>query len=746
MQQKSIAELIEALKFSSEFEDSFYLNLTDSLNTCFQNNKNHPSTYKDFAKLPELLLRVGECSKNLDETKLDNFLHQAKYGFKCEFNKLNKSLGQKLKDLYSSCKTLEEKITILLMCHSILENPKAVPSNEKQIPLIKSFFETITNNLLEPFRKYFNDKGYRNFSQHELNKMFYKECINNASKLEPNLPFIQFLILNGADVNITNNRGKTVLHRLDPQGELDKPLIDLLLLHGANPYARNKEMKLPEGVKAPELPEANKNVFKILKINNKNTSASIQLYETGLSQLINKEGFDVNARNKDGRTSLHLAVYHGHLNIVNALLAKGADIYARDNNGNTPITAAFTNTATSEQLSCARAIINSAQFDLTKAIATGHYTEDEVSYGMNSLEFHLSENAPRYNVSYDDGEQVKSSAQSSSRNLKLFKLLISKYTPENINSHNNFGETILMTLLRYNHTDPKLWKLITNIRGFNLYATDTNGNDIFDLLKISIDQNNPDHCTTNISRENATKKRQGLYDVSRLLLSIKYTKFVNIPNNAGYYPLTQAIMSNNLELAQKLATSPEIDLSKRDSNGDSYIIQAIKEERYAIAKYLISISPPDILNLKDKDGATALHWLSWKEQHKTIPLAIQRGADTQIKEDDGKTFYAGKSKYDKICLLSRLLVSPSIIFTIPIAMGGATLATFNMNIINDYLSPLIKCAIPTPSFKVALCTAAGLSFAATCIIENRKAIKAYFNPTKAAEVNQSPAEGNSKGV
>ena len=53
--------------------------------------------------------------------------------------------------------------------------------------------------------------------------------------------------------------------------------------------------------------------------------------------LLIANGANVNAKNEEGGTPLHLAAEEGHQQIVELLISKNADINARDNKGKTPL-------------------------------------------------------------------------------------------------------------------------------------------------------------------------------------------------------------------------------------------------------------------------------------------------------------------------------------------------------------------------------------------------------------------------
>jgi ankyrin repeat protein len=80
--------------------------------------------------------------------------------------------------------------------------------------------------------------------------------------------------------------------------------------------------------------------------------------------------------------------------------------------------------------------------------------------------------------------------------------------------------------------------------------------------------------------------------------------------------------------------SQNVDVNKRELDVNfTPLMTAINEDMYHSAIYLINIGAD--VNLKDKDGNTALHYAVLMKSPLTILTLIQKGADINARDKDG---------------------------------------------------------------------------------------------------------------
>ena len=114
---------------------------------------------------------------------------------------------------------------------------------------------------------------------------------------------------------------------------------------------------------------------------------------------------------------------------------------------------------------------------------------------------------------------------------------------------------------------------------------------------------------------------------------IKNPNLVNTKDQKNETFLSYAIKRKNVEIAELILTSPKLDYSYQDQNGNSYLHLAVINQLENIIRILIKKGIN--VNLQNNDGNTALHFAYSTGDIKFITIIIESKADFTIKNKNG---------------------------------------------------------------------------------------------------------------
>ena len=154
---------------------------------------------------------------------------------------------------------------------------------------------------------------------------------------------VAYLLEQGADPNTANEKGNTVLHEAALKG-WGGDMFELLLKHGANPSKLNREGEPALNLAANDETRA---ALAKATLNRPDSDGRTRLHlavtndPSRVWELL-AAGADINARDRDGNTPLLLGILEGRMSAETAelLLANGASYLLANNAGNLPLLAA----------------------------------------------------------------------------------------------------------------------------------------------------------------------------------------------------------------------------------------------------------------------------------------------------------------------------------------------------------------------------------------------------------------------
>ncbi|KVV13143.1 ankyrin repeat domain-containing protein [Flavobacterium sp. TAB 87] len=381
----------------------------------------------------------------------------------------------------------------------------------------------------------------------------------------------------------------------------------------------------------------------VLAINNEAPTETIKL-------LLEQAGNSVTKSTHDNRNYLHWAAYKGNSEIVNYLIAKGADINLEDSHGTTPIT--FAANASQNNTAVYDAFFKAGINPKTKyknganllliAIAGDKdlaLTNYFISKGMA-----LKDVDNRGNTAFDYAAR--------SGNIALLKTLIQKgvkYTDNAllIAAEGSRREANTIGLYRYLVEDLKLKPTTVSAEGqtvLNAIVRKPKQSDIINyFLSKGVDSNKADK-EGNTSLLNAARAT----DTEALELLLPTVKNINLKNTKGESALTVAVQSGTPE-AVAVLLSKKADVKVLDKDGNNlgfYLIQSYKpqngkgktpaEDPFTAKKQLLQNSGLNLASIQ-KDGSTLYHVAVLKTDLNLLEKLADLKIDINAKNQDGMT-------------------------------------------------------------------------------------------------------------
>ncbi|XP_071538837.1 transient receptor potential cation channel subfamily A member 1 homolog [Panulirus ornatus] len=445
----------------------------------------------------------------------------------------------------------------------------------------------------------------------------------------------QKLLADGENVDyIDDENGSTLLHILakkySKQETRAQKIPALLLQHGANVNAKDKDGNTPLHIAARE---GKQDLCAILLEHQKTDGASPK----------------VNIKNKKSMTPMHYAAQQGQIQVVELLIKEGANPSIKDNQKYFPLHHA----ADRGFHECCKVLApfypNDAADDKEQippvmlAARKGHYL------------CYKEMNDAKMNLSYRD--IVGNTALHIVAKLgfeKFVGLLLDMGAPPNI--QNNFGNTPLMEAIMKCRTS------CVNIlmdKGANL---DMKNNSQSGVLHVAASKKAEDCLDSLLKNEDVKKnideKDKDGYTALCIAVKKQYEKCAILLLNAGASPKVVCqqklsllhVAAENMKsfLIEKLLTFPGLDLNLQNKDGETPLhVAARKGSREACQMLLRKGARIDV---QDENGRTALHLSAYQGHSSIVRLLIKSGANKRAKDDKKSTaLHAAAAKGNLEC-------------------------------------------------------------------------------------------------
>lgn len=452
----------------------------------------------------------------------------------------------------------------------------------------------------------------------------------------------RLLLAKGASVNAMDSIGKTPILLIIPT-EAEKEIYTTLLEYNAD--VKQKDM-------------FGDTVLHVATMNRADVSV--------LESLINN-GAAINDRNKKGVTPLSLAIENKVAPHILFYAQHGADLYAEDMNGNTPLSKVFDDNST----------------ELLKTLITEETVTTKDSAGNTPLHLAVMYNAPVSSVDYlisigadvnarnKNGDSVLYIAAAKNKkeigqilldnNADIFATNTQNESPLKIALMNKKVQDWLITSKTLNKTDGSgntplhyaaEWNLFEASkmlveRGANVKATNANGesavfsavkSDNANIIQLLAKNHAVLDSTESLGRDNSSNtpihaavRWNALNSIQTLK---KFGVDINAQNMSGKTALSYSCRAGKTELASLLLKNGA-DIDATDLNGRTILMDTIQTKNEEMVRFLLANNAS--VQIQEMNGRNAFHEAALSKNIDIITMVRNAGGNPLNRDSEGES-------------------------------------------------------------------------------------------------------------